>query len=148
MKIGVFQDEESDFMTRLESQINAGGAHEFSLNPKENDFDVLIWQKSAPEKIVHPLFGRVLICGGEKAQQALGCCRCESLITVGTSPSDTFTLSSSLLHKGGIAALQHEIKRLDGSTVPPQDMYLDSFTGTMQEKMTMKACEVISSICL
>lgn len=59
------------------------------------------------------------------------------VITCGSYHGDTLTVSSAL--EGGMASLQREILRTDGSVCTPCEVPLQSFRGDLQQRLLLAA---------
>ena len=67
-------------------------------------------------------------------RQGSVCCRGQ-VITCGLDRRATVT-ASSLLQRGGMAALQREMRTLDGRLLQPRELSLEGLPGTMTQRIT------------
>jgi len=121
----------------------------FSLNhaiPCPKELDLFVWQSGAPENPPSlQVRARALIVEGMESAAALKHCMPDMVITAGLDSKDSMTLSSLLLHDGGIAALQRELVRLDGKVIQPQEVYLDGLSGPIVDKLVIRTALLLCS---
>ena len=64
------------------------------------------------------------------------------VITCGLNRRETVTVSS-LLQKGGLAALQRTVRTLQGVEIEPRELSLEGLEGTVEEKLAAVALLVL-----
>ncbi len=113
----------------------------------------------APQKLCHAPDGmfvalegteyapasRILIAPGWAAPRLAKQSDAQMVITYGMDGRDTLT-PSSVLHEGGMAALQREIVDVCGGVISPCEIDLTPLCGTLMDKMAVAAAALAAGL--